>query len=174
MKKLKLLFLLIVGVMMLALCGCEREEDSESEKDKGNNYYGNYYGSDYEEEEEEAEKVDKSTIIIAIVIGVINACICCAIGSNIMDKCGLSQGKGSALGLLLGELGLLICFCDCIESLSNRIKRNESSSEHMEQKITSYRKDVGKVSSNGDWYCTNCGRLNANYVGTCGCGASKY
>ena len=172
MKKIKLLFLLIVGVMMLALCGCEREEDSESEKDKGNNYYGNYYGNDYEEEEE-TEKVDKSTVVAVIVFAVICSFIHAAVGSTIMEKCGLPTGKGVGLGFFLWEIGLFICILDCIESLHRRLERNESSNEHMEQKITSYRKEVGNVSTNGDWYCTNCGRLNANYVGTCGCGTSK-
>lgn len=172
MKKIKLLFLLIVGVMMLALCGCEREEDSESEK-KENNYYGNYYGNNYEEEEEETEKVDKSTVVAVIVFVVIGSFIHAAVGSTIMEKCGLSQGKGTALGFFLWEIGLFICILDCIESLHRRLERNESSNERMEQKVTSYRKEVGNVSTNGDWYCTNCGRINANYVGTCGCGTSK-
>lgn len=29
-------------------------------------------------------------------------------------------------------------------------------------------------SPNGYWKCSNCGRMNNNYVGTCGCGTSKY
>lgn len=30
-----------------------------------------------------------------------------------------------------------------------------------------------KIDSSKEWRCPNCGRINQNYVGTCGCGKTK-
>ena len=30
-----------------------------------------------------------------------------------------------------------------------------------------------KIDSSKEWRCSNCGRINQNYVGTCGCGKNK-
>lgn len=55
------------------------------------------------------------------------------------------------------------------ESISKRISVIEGKLSSAERK----EKDVDDITYKGSWKCPQCGRVNASYTGTCGCGQVK-
>lgn len=166
MKKIKLLLLAVLSVLvMCAVCGCSKEKKSNDAKE----VYGVYLVDGslcyYVSNKDVFVEVNDTTmtLVITIVLVIINSSICAAVGSGLMEKCGLSGGKGGALGFFLGELGLCICIGDCIQAINYTTGK------------LAYDVDVfvDKVVPENGWKCS-CGKAHPSYVGTCSCGKSKY
>ena len=75
---------------------------------------------------------------------------------------------------------ILYGFGELIErsaSMDNRLRRVYPDSEAESKPASaSYAAPAKRPTSSavpGEWVCTKCGRVNASYVGTCGCGKTK-
>lgn len=75
----------------------------------------------------------------------------------------LSTAIGTVILVALGEI------LEYQESISRRISEVESKISSVERKD----KESDDIAYNGSWKCSQCGRVNANYIGTCGCGQTK-
>lgn len=151
MKKFKLVLLLLMGIiMMFAVVGCGKKEN------KGK--FGEY-DTIYEYIEAQ-EKADENATIATIVVSTLLCIACGVVCSEMMGKCGLSKGKGFALGFLCSIVGALWCIRDCMGAIDCKLRLKED------------KKSPDNNLSSG-WKCT-CGKTNFSYVGTCSCGKNKY
>ena len=92
MKKFKLVLLLLMGIiMMFAVAGCGEKEN------KGK--FGEY-DTIYEYIEAQ-EKADENATITSIVLSIALCIGCGVVCSEMMGKCGLSKGKGFAVGFFI-------------------------------------------------------------------------
>lgn len=74
---------------------------------------------------------------------------------------------GTALGtVILISLGEIL---ENQETITRRCLDIESKLGTVQQK----NKEADDVAYKGSWKCSKCGRLNASYIGTCGCGQVK-
>lgn len=74
---------------------------------------------------------------------------------------------GTAIGtVILTALGEIL---EYQESISKRISVIEGKLDSVERK----EKDADDIAYKGSWKCPQCGRVNASYTGTCGCGQVK-
>lgn len=77
-------------------------------------------------------------------------------------------------GLLSTAVASVILFSiseilERLEGLSWRVSEVEGKLESAERK----EKEADDITYRGSWRCPECGRVNASYVGTCGCGQTK-
>lgn len=74
---------------------------------------------------------------------------------------------GFWLGFFLGIIGLIIVAC---KTDIRKYKDYQNSSLLSQQLSMDNEK---KILENGGWKCSKCGRINANYTGSCACGMTK-
>lgn len=61
-----------------------------------------------------------------------------------------------------------------LNSVSNKTETHISETNYLFKDNSPIFKDQpSKSVPSGEWKCPKCGRVNGNYVGTCGCGTSK-
>lgn len=53
------------------------------------------------------------------------------------------------------------------------MKKSETNSSKVESIFKDTNTKNNALNNTNSWKCTSCGRVNANYVGTCGCGTRK-
>ena len=74
---------------------------------------------------------------------------------------------GTAIGtVILFALGEML---ENQEMLFNKVSNMENSVNSTERK----NRDLNDIEYNGSWKCSQCGRVNASYTGTCACGQAK-
>lgn len=78
---------------------------------------------------------------------------------------------GGILGTAIGTVILTVLgeILEYQESISKRISVVEGKLSSVERK----EKEADDITYNGSWKCPQCGRVNASYTGTCGCGQVK-
>lgn len=78
------------------------------------------------------------------------------------------------MGICLGVIGLIVVLVrkekPTFSYVDNR--KNDEEPTALEKLAREKRKEEAMAS--GGWKCIQCGRVNASYAGTCGCGMSKY
>ena len=78
--------------------------------------------------------------------------------------CGIfTTAVGTVILVALGEI------LEYQESISKRISEIEGKLSSVERKD----KESDDITYKGSWKCPQCGRVNASYTGTCGCGQIK-
>lgn len=75
----------------------------------------------------------------------------------------LSTAIGTVILVALGEI------LEHLKVLSRRVSEVESKLSSVERKD----KESDDIAYKGSWKCPQCGRVNASYIGTCGCGQTK-
>lgn len=75
----------------------------------------------------------------------------------------LSTAIGTVILVSLGEI------LEYLEVLSRRVSEVEGKMSTVERKD----KESDDIAYKGSWKCPQCGRVNASYIGTCGCGQTK-
>lgn len=76
-------------------------------------------------------------------------------------------------GFILGIIGIIIVLVRKEKSTYSYsdIKRDDEEPTLLEKLAREKRKE--ETMARGGWKCIQCGRVNANYTGTCGCGMSR-
>lgn len=72
--------------------------------------------------------------------------------------------------LILSMLLVLYLFYEVIRL---QCKAENEYMEMKKKKIKYYDDKRNRQPQDNEWVCPSCGRINSNYVGTCGCGYSK-
>ncbi len=102
-------------------------------------------------------------------------CIAFGVATKVLNKQKGYSG-GFWWGFFFGVIGIVIVLVRP-EKVSNTysysdIERHDGEPTALEKLAREKRKEEAMAS--GGWKCIQCGRVNANYAGTCGCGMSKY
>lgn len=56
---------------------------------------------------------------------------------------------------------------------SNTVKEDKTFNDYIQPAVNSIHKKIDKEPTETEWKCPKCGKINQNYVGTCGCGEVK-
>ncbi len=79
--------------------------------------------------------------------------------------------------LIWAVVGLCLCVLGFVFLFMTRkclMKANDAYSKYLASlRVKPDFKDEDIVPMDDEWKCQNCGRINKNYVGTCGCGKRK-
>lgn len=103
-------------------------------------------------------------LIIVIVWGVVWGAIATAVSAH------KGEEGGFWWGFFLGFIGVIIVAC---QSNNNFQSIDYRSSPLMNSNSSSNIPKGSSIPIGEGWECKNCGRVNPNYTGTCGCGTSK-
>ena len=78
---------------------------------------------------------------------------------------------GGVFSTAIGTV-ILIALGEILENLETILKRI-SVIEGKVSSVEKREKEADDITYNGSWKCPQCGRVNASYTGTCGCGQVK-
>ncbi len=100
-------------------------------------------------------------------------CISCGVATKVLNK-EKGYSGGFWWGFFLGVIGIIIVLVRKEKPTFSYgdIKKDDKELTALEKLAIEKRKEEALAS--GGWKCIQCGRVNANYTGTCGCGMSKY
>lgn len=113
------------------------------------------------------------------ILGVIGSILSGFIFKTVEFDSGYNVSEKFNIQLLIGGLisTLLICLVfygiSCILQYLEDIKNKFDVKETIPTKNTIHSKPTTVEKDENTWECPNCGKINQNYVGTCGCGTLK-
>ena len=86
----------------------------------------------------------------------------------------MGEGFGKTVLALIGAFPVLLIYFG-MGKVIERLDEIEGQNTEILDQIKAVTNLLGNVKSSdeGKWKCSNCGRENAHYVGTCGCGRKK-
>ncbi len=110
-------------------------------------------------------KATKRSVIICIAFyGIFG------ISSVVLGIMGIVSGVNLIALIPIGLVELALAFGLVYE---NFINKGNSSGETVDN-VSVPKAETNKSSpANSEWICPNCGKINQNYVGSCGCGTTK-
>jgi hypothetical protein len=73
------------------------------------------------------------------------------------------------------ETGLFVLIFAGIGTILEHLEDLKAMERAKSEKVKILKKDFNenRTPSHNEWKCPNCGKINANYVGSCGCGTKK-
>ncbi len=75
------------------------------------------------------------------------------------------------LALFFGWLGSVL---EKLENIEQSVcGESDDSNSYLQTAVTNIHNKLAKEPTENEWKCPKCGRINQNYVGTCGCGELK-
>ena len=97
---------------------------------------------------------------------------CGKIHQKYVGTCGCGEPKPKEAGPYIPPQEVLDKIKAELEKASAAAEAEEVEAEEPKKKVDKNAKPEREPGAN-EWKCPNCGKINQNYVGTCGCGAAK-
>lgn len=138
-----------------------------------NNYYNNHYLYDALD-----DALGKTivTILFAVAVAFIIQYLIAVEFYKVASEKGYNSKKYLWLPFFFGLVGYLLVIALPVKNNSGTTIINNDVDNMDKQPTNIINNNYNKIdnqSTKEEWKCPQCGRINSNYVGTCGCGQTK-
>lgn len=126
-----------------------------------------------------AKNISKFAGYTVMVLGIIGSIVVAKVFGSSVDRFGyVDRDWGLTIGIFIGGLLSTLCTSGILLGIGAMLEYLETITHKLNDVTTSQNKRHRTQRQeyepkDGEWKCAACGKINAPYVGTCGCGHNK-